>query len=309
MSLPPEVLAQALRPLSDPIAYEDPRIWWRDFVPIAKAHTTPIDAAIVNATKVDRLGFAFAGGYAAALSRLLPGVPVESRIALAATENRSAHPRSIMTALDREAGTVTGKKTFVTLAPAADRVLVIARDVKASEGRDRPCLKAVLVDAHAPNLSMRPIPETPIVPEIPHAIVELDRVPVRSEDVLEGDGYERYLKPFRTAEDIHVQAGLLSFLLAIGARAKWPNALREEMLAALCALRGLALSELSSPVLHVALGGAIRRASALVASSDALWDTVDRGVRDRWVRDRGLLLVADRARTERLEKAWARVSE
>ena len=38
------------------------------------------------------------------------------------------------------------------------------------------------------------------VPEISHAEVELDRVKVSDADVLPGDGYDDYLKPFRTIE-------------------------------------------------------------------------------------------------------------
>ena len=47
-------------------------------------------------------------------------------------------------------------------------------------------------------------PPTPFAPEIPHARITLANVTVRDEDVLPGDGYARYLKPFRTIEDTFV---------------------------------------------------------------------------------------------------------
>ena len=57
------------------------------------------------------------------------------------------------------------------------------------------------------------MPETRFVPEVPHARVQLDAVRVDAAALLPGDGYERYVKPFRTIEDAHVTLAVLAYLL------------------------------------------------------------------------------------------------
>src|SRR5260221_8391712 len=100
MSIPSEVLDLVLRPPETPFAFEDPVSWWKDHAPRTRAYAAPIDAAIVNAARVDRLGFAFAGAYHAALRLLVPQIAPDRPVALAATEGGSAHPRSIATTID-----------------------------------------------------------------------------------------------------------------------------------------------------------------------------------------------------------------
>jgi hypothetical protein len=82
------------------------------------------------------------------------------------------------------------------------------------------------------------MPPTRFVPEVPHARLAFDGVAVAHEDVLPGDGYERYIKPFRSVEDIHVTAAVLAYLLAEAGRRGWPASWRERALIALLGLRG-----------------------------------------------------------------------
>ncbi|HVY44588.1 MAG TPA: hypothetical protein VHB21_01865, partial [Minicystis sp.] len=80
------------------------------------AGSTPLARAVAAALTAERLGFAFAAGYRAALARLAPDFAAE-RLALAATEHGGAHPRAIGTSL-APAGdgfALTGKKRWVTL--------------------------------------------------------------------------------------------------------------------------------------------------------------------------------------------------
>src|SRR5262245_60367021 len=76
----------------------------------------------------DRLGYAFAGGYRAALARLVPAV--RGNACLCATEPGGAHPRYIKAALERlpdaDAYRLDGTKTWVTLGTEADELLVVA---------------------------------------------------------------------------------------------------------------------------------------------------------------------------------------
>jgi hypothetical protein len=63
----------------------------------------------------------------------------------------------------------------------------------------------------------------PFAPELPHGTVTLRSVLVRDTSltslspstsvVLSGDGYVRWLRPFRTIEDIHVQAAFVAYVI------------------------------------------------------------------------------------------------
>src|SRR4029079_9919963 len=95
--------------------------------------TLPVERALWAGLHADRLGYAFVGGYSAALARLLqraaaPERPLAPRLSLCATEAAGAHPRNIATRLDEQgvASVLRGEKTFATLASAADELLVVA---------------------------------------------------------------------------------------------------------------------------------------------------------------------------------------
>jgi acyl-CoA dehydrogenase len=301
------VLSAVLAP--PPIrTFDGAAAWWADHLERTRQIERPIDRAIVGATVVDRLGFAFAGGYAAALSALVPSLPRETLASLAATEDGGAHPRAIATELtkDGDALVLSGKKRWVTLGPDGGVVLVVARKAE-SAGKERPELVVVRVPSSAAGVTVTPLAHMPFVPEIPHAEISFDRVRVAAGDVLPGDGYERYLKPFRTVEDLHVHAALLAWLSAIGARAAWPMPVRERLVSLLVAARALSSEDPSSAVTHVALGGVIATAQALLTELDPLWASAPEETRTLFARDRALLSVAGKARAARLAKAWTRL--
>src|SRR5262245_7801337 len=83
----------------------------------------PLQRALWSGFEADRLGYAFAGGYHAALGRLVDHARLpEAKISLAATESGGAHPRAIETRLDGVGAELRlrGEKTFATLASVAD---------------------------------------------------------------------------------------------------------------------------------------------------------------------------------------------
>lgn len=309
---PETLLFRALLRPEPARAHESAAAWWADHVATTAELARPIDRAIAGAAIVDRLGYAFAGGYAAALAALVPALDRDRLASLAATEEGGAHPRAIATTLSRQEGdrwVLRGRKRWVTLGPEGGTLLVVARLAAPPPGApaDRPTLRVVRVDARAPGVTIEPLAHMPFVPEIPHASVVLDGVAVRDDDLLPGDGYDAYLKPFRTIEDVHVHAALLAWLLAIAARAGWPRALSERLLAVLAATRALAASDPSAPETHVALAGAIAETRAVIDACEPAWERVDPALRARWQRDRALLDVASKARAARLERAWARL--
>lgn len=309
-----DILTRVLRPLDPPIEFASAAEFWDDHVEATSYFDRPIDRAIAGAARVDRIGFAFAGAYQAALRVLVPSLDNNVMASFAATEARGARPRQIETTLERTSGgwLLSGSKTWVTLLTRANegalagRVIVIAR-LRSEEREERPTLRAVCLDVARPGVAITPLEPLPFVPEIPHASMKLEGVSITDEEVLPGDGYENYLKAFRTIEDVHVQAALVAWLHAVGTRARFPRELREKMLSTLIALRALAEAEPLRPETHLALGGAIREGHAILDACEPHWAMVDEATRLRWQRDRALFEIARKPRELRLASAWASV--
>lgn len=252
---------------------------------------TTVERAAVGGARADRVGHAFALGYTAALEALFG----EASGALCATEEGGNHPRAILTRLD--GGRVTGSKKWATLADRVTYLFVVATE--GSEG-GRPRLRVVRVRRDAPGVTLAPA-TTAFVPEIAHARVTLDAV---AGDVLPGDGYADYVKPFRTVEDIHVHAALTGYLIGAARERGFARELVERLAAQVAALAALGAADPRSPATHVALGGVLATSAAAVAALEVAWAAAPDDEWTRWQRDRALLQVAGKARAERLARAW-----
>lgn len=283
--------------------------WWARHQALAARAPRPFDQALLGGFAADRLGYAFASGYQAALRALVPDLPPDRVTSLCVTERGGASPKAITTVLAPrgEGGyRLDGAKRWSTLADDGGLFLVAARLGEDAQGR--PALRVARVDARAPGVTVTRMPETPFVPEIPHAELRFDGVLLRDEDLLPGDGYERYVRPFRTVEDLHINAALAGYLLGEARRNAFPRGWIERLAAGVAALHGLAGEDPGSPAVHVALAGLLQRQGALLAELDALWAPGASPAYARWQRDRLLLGVAEGARTQRLARAWERLS-
>ena len=279
-----------------PLAVDSLESWWLASRDVREAPEHTVDQALIGGVLADRLGYAFAAGYQAALQALVPGDGVRS---LCVTEARGNSPKDIDTVFDGE--TVTGKKKWATAGPLATELLVCAKTGVDEQGRNK--LVMVRVPAKSATLIAS---NAPFVPEIPHAEVELDHVRVTG--VLPGDGYSEYVKPFRTIEDVHVHAALLGYLIGVCRRNDFARDLIEQLLASAIAIRALGSADPKSPTTHVALAGAITTASRLVLEVERAWEEVEDEEWERWQRDRPLLRVAGANRAARRDAAWTAVS-
>jgi acyl-CoA dehydrogenase len=271
--------------------------WWARHRAIAAEVASPIDLALAAGFAMDRLGYAFASGYQAAGVALFG--PCDRPAALCATEGGSAHPRDMKTTLT--ALRLDGDKSFVTLGGFAEVYLVVASEGAGPDGKNR--LRVVRLTQRE-GMRLVPLGEGPFVPEVPHAALELRGVVVQPDEVLPGDGYSRYLKPFRTVEDVHVHAALIGWLLQI-ARRHAPEAIAERLLASAATMRALAGEEASAPATHLALAGAMAELRRTIDDLAPTWASVDPVIAARWERDQRLLTVAGRVREARRQSAWA----
>lgn len=273
---------------STPVSGDD---WWK-----LTAAGDSIERAILRGAQADRLGLAFIGGYGAAITSLDPTITELG--ALCATETGGGHPRAMQTTLVD--GVLNGTKTFVSGGALAKQLLVVA---KIGEREGRPELKVARIRADAVGVQHESGLELDFIPEVPHGVVTFTNA--RVDAVLEGDGYERYLKPFRTIEDLHVFGAVLGCLVSSG-RNTLPRGALEQLLAQLAAIVTVARHDPLDAATHLALAG-------IISSSKSLVDALDLNAfapefRVRFERDRRLLNIASKVRDQRREKAWAELS-
>lgn len=301
-------VSSLLQATAVPAECADAAQWWPRWRRIAALYNESFDRAVAGGADADRVGWAFASGYQAALRALDPTLPDDSIAALCVTEAEGNFPRAIRTTLAREDGEfiVNGEKRWTTLGPAGGLFLVIARETGSDEAR--PSLKAVRIASGTAGLVIEPMPPTSFVPEVPHARIRLAGVRVAPSAVLEGDAYLKCVKPFRTIEDVHVHAATIAYLAAEARRRGWPQPWVERAVMLLHALSGIARLDPLAPETHVALAGALGSGEALVLEADGHWAAAGSDpAAARWVRDRKLMGVASKARVQRLAAAWARL--
>ena len=255
----------------------------------------------------NRVGTAFAAGYVAALEALAPTGDALHRAAFAVTEDGGGHPRAIRTtlAIEGDVARLDGTKSFVTLSGEVPELLVAASIGVDEAGKNR--LRLVRVPLEAPGVTLTAGATLPFAPEIPHGRVTLENVRVPASNVLSGDGYSRYVKPFRTIEDLHVTGALVGHVVRVARRFALPRELVLDALAIVGAASSLADGAPLAPATHLALAGVLRATDRLLTSLDASLGSVDEGVRARFLRDAPLRNVAGKARAARLESAWSTV--
>ena len=306
-----ELLGRLLRGRPVAIAMSDDiAAWWRGFLAAEAEAMSPFDRAVMAGFRADRVAGAFAGGYQGALRALAPGHLADDVIAsFCVSEPGGNAPRAIETRLTREAGglRLDGHKRWSTMAPVASVLLVAAHEGEDDAGRKRFTL--VRVAASAPGITIRRMPPTAFIPEIPHAELQLTGVALGADAPLPGDGYVRYVKRFRTVEDIYVHGALLGYFFGAGWRAGFPETVLERAVSAIVATRALAALDADAAETHVALAGTLARDANLLEHSDAHWEKAEPAERDRWRRDRkGFGSVAGELREARRRRAWERLA-
>ncbi len=304
-------LESLLRDAIDPAPVVDLADFWRRHDAIARP-TAAIARALVGGLRADRLGYAFAAGYQAALRVLVPALAEDAKACLCATEAGGAHPSAIATALvpdpsEPGAFRLSGHKRWASIADARVVLLVVATTGVDPLGRAQ--LRVAKVPSDAPGVRLEAMPTPPFAPEIGHFQVHFEDVRVAAHEVLGGDGYSQILKPFRTIEDVHVTAAVLGYVVREVRLHALDRSLAERAIALVAALEGIARMDASAAATHVALAGMLALERALLPEFEAAWAPKAPDAHARFVRDRPLLGVAGSARSKRLARAWERLAE
>lgn len=308
---PPEpILGWLLRAAAvAPLTPESLESWWMAFRDARREWSEPIDQALIGGMLADRIGYAFAAGYQSALRRMDPALPDDRIASFSVTEEEGGHPRAVRSILSRAADgsyRLSGRKKWATMGSDGGIALVVASIGLDEQGRNS--LRTARIELGATGVTVERMPATDFVPEIHHCRLVFEHVRVEPSQLLEGDGYSRYVKPFRTIEDLHVGAALAAHLLQIMSRCSWPRSFREQLLHIIVSLRALAGADPTAAETHLVLEGILAHRDALLERASGCWETVDEEVRARWERDAVLTGVAGRARALRRERAWQTIS-
>ncbi|WP_350648985.1 acyl-CoA dehydrogenase family protein [Pseudomonas sp. HY13-MNA-CIBAN-0226] len=257
---------------------------------------TPFELAVAGGRLMATPGLAFLVGYQAALRMLWPSAPL-SLGAMCATEQRSLRVADMQTRLGDLR--LSGRKDFVTAGNAADWLLVAARSEQPGEA---PRLSLAVVYPGEPGVSLEHLPSIPLMPDIGHCRLVLENAQC---ELLAGDGWDAYVKPFRTLEDIYVLSAVTAWLYGIGQDSAWPQSLQLRLLALLAGCAEVSRQAPNNPAGHVLLGG-------LFAQFDGLKVEIGLALADgpphwaaMWQRDQAVMDLAAVARGKRLAKALA----
>ncbi|WP_131669924.1 acyl-CoA dehydrogenase family protein [Pseudomonas parakoreensis] len=257
-------------------------------------NVTPFELAVAGGRRMATPGLAFLVGYQAALRMLWPSAP-PSLGALCATEQRSLRPADMQTRLSDLR--LSGRKDFVTAGDAADWLLVAARSEQPGEA---PRLSLAVVYPGEPGVRVEKLPALPLMPDISHGRLHLDGALC---ELLAGDGWDAYVKPFRSLEDVYVLSAMTAWLYGVGQDSGWSQPLLLRLLALLAGCAEASRQPPNNPAGHVLLGG-------LFAQFDALKNEIDQALAEgnpewaqMWQRDQSVMQLAAGARAKRLAKA------
>jgi len=305
--LSPERLSKTLEPQVTTFAS-----WWVKYQELSR-DWNPFERAVIGGSLSDRIAFAFAGGYQAALRHMVQSLGNDQVASMAITEEGGGHPRAIcatLTPVDKggKGGyLLSGHKKWITLASEATTLLVAASTGRTPDGLNQ--IRLVHIPSGATGVSINPMKNVPFVPEISHGEVYFEGVKVPSDAILPGDGYIQYIRPFRTIEDIFLSTGFLGFFFRIATDYQWPQDILEELTCLIASLHAIAAEDSNASETHIALSGFLTQERGFVQKIDPLWEKVPGEVRERWNRDRSLLQVAEKLRNVRLNTAWKKIHE
>lgn len=257
---------------------------------------TPFELAVAGGRLMTTPGLAFLVGYQAALRMLWPSAPL-SLGALCATEQRSLRVADMQTRLTDLR--LSGRKDFVTAGDAADWLLIAARSEEPGETAR---LSLAVVYPGEPGVRVEKLPAIALMPDISHGRLFLDNAAC---ELLAGDGWGAYVKPFRTLEDTYVLSAMTAWLYGIGQDSDWPQTLQLRLLALLAGCAEVSRQAPNNSAGHVLLGGLFAQFDGLKAEVQQALDDGPQHWAAMWQRDQTVMDLAAAARGKRLAKALA----
>lgn len=262
-------------------------------------------AAVTAAARADRLAWAFFCGYQGAIQAAFPAQARMGHPSAFCVNEAGLKLTEVATVLHQHKGhlCLKGVKSWALAGVADLQLFVLARSVSGPvKGAGSLVCTHLPLSAAGTTLSERR-PQGP-VPELPHAEIRFDDVAVLPGQLVAGDGYADFAKPFRLREDVFVTACALAYLFGEGRSGAWPTPWAQKCLAALCGLHACAILDPRRPETHVLTAGTLAAAGEVIHDVEFLWGRSAVESLTRWHRDLPLLSLGKEARRQRVRGAW-----
>lgn len=167
----------------------------------------------------------------------------------------------------------------------------------------------VHLPSHSPGISRgSPRPQA-VVPELVHSEIRFESVPVMPTQLVPGDGYAAYAKPFRVREDIFVTGNTLAYLLAEAQSGAWPTRWRQRCIATIVMLHACSGLDPRDSRAHIQVAGVLSFAGDVIREGESLWQVGQASAHSRWQRDRQILSLGKEARRQRAVGSWAGIQQ
>lgn len=271
----------------------------------------PFERLVHVAMRVDRRTTASAAGHQAAIYRLFPDMPSGHITAFCVSEEGGARPTAIQSTLrEKESGALVlnGEKKWGTMSPDADTLFVAASTgVETVDGRERNQIRMVGIPADRSGIELTPRTYGDVESELRIADLSLHDVEVHPGEVKDGDGFQRYVKPFRLIEDVFGCAATQIGVFCLGRRNGWRTETLEDLLGLITHAWAIAQTDMAAPPAVLTMAAYFRRSSDVWQSLREDWQSASDEERLRWSPESGLLEVAQKARDLGRERAWTAV--
>jgi len=256
------------------------------------------------ALRADRRSAGVAAGHQAAIRRLFPSTPRDAITAFCVSEERGAHPAGIETSLSKGSygkWTLDGSKKWGSMSPDAD-ILYVAASVGKTDTRNDLRMVALPADRAGLELDLDAHPEHQS--EMRIADLTFRNIQIDQSEIIDGDAYLNYIKPFRLVEDVFGTAGTQIALIKLGMRHNWDEQAIEDLLALVGEAAVIAQTGMETPEEVLLISAYLRRSAQVWDSLGDCWKDVPPDIVKKWRPDVGMLGVAARAREMRRDKAW-----
>lgn len=263
-----------------------------------------INRAVVGGFCFRQTSFAFASAYQSAMESMFK-LERQSIAALCHTEKGVRKPRDMQTAISTHNGkmVVNGAKSFVSGGADAQTLFVSALDRREGMNSEQAAVRIIRMEANRKGIEAKALPTLPFVPELSHAALALSQVTISEEDILDGDGYVDFIKPFRTEEDIHILAALSGQRLRIALDQKQLN-IATRLISLISGIQSLETASRNSACCHLQLAGIKASFEDIVALQAPFIAESLPIFHSAWERDKALLSIAEQAQAIRTERAW-----
>lgn len=260
-------------------------------------------AALACALKADRVAWAFFCGYQGAIQAAFQ-TGVGTLGAFGANEPQRKITE-VETSLDQQCDPLRleGNKSWVLAGIDGLTLFVLARR-KNGPAKGPGSLCIVKLPIRSTGVQAEPPRPQTVVPELPHSGVRFQSAPVALADVLPGDGYADYAKPFRLREDVFVTGCVLAYLIAESCAGSWPTTWSQRAIAAVTLLETCSRRDPREVDTIILAAGALSFAGEVIRAAEQHWGLHQQSARERWLRDKAIFDLGKDARRQRVVQSW-----